>query len=430
MPEKAYRRRGKYSHLFDNPDIKRWYDNTSRGSRATADVYLRKLGAFCKQQNTNPERIIQLREGDIRNLLLDYVSWGEEQGFAGSYIESTIKAVKSWLAHNGKEIRTKIRIRGTSDTPSLRNERVPTNKELKEILLSGDKKTRAACVLVAHSGLRIGVLGNYRGDDGVRLKDLPEMAIGKGEVEFEDIPTVVAVRRELSKANHKYFSFLGEEGCGYVKAYLEERIRGGEKLEPESALITPKTSSNNFITSINIGDIIRQAIRGAGYSWRPYVLRAYFDTQLMLAENKGLVLRDYRQFWMGHKGDIENRYTTNKNILPTSVIEDMRESYKKSQQYLQTTQTQTSEEKIRDQLRHQLLLVAGFKEEEISTETINQLSDEEFQAMVRERLMGSMLNNGIRQTQVPIEKVKDYLSEGWEFVGVLPNNTAILKLPP
>ncbi|NIM44298.1 MAG: site-specific integrase, partial [Nitrososphaeria archaeon] len=82
---------------------------------------------------------------------------------------------------------------------------------------------------------------------------------------------------------------------------------------------------------------IRVAIRKAGFPWRPYVLRSYFDTQLMLAESKGLVLRDYRQFWMGHKGDIENRYTTNKQRLPEEVVEDMREAYRRSQDYLQTT---------------------------------------------------------------------------------------------
>jgi len=81
----------------------------------------------------------------------------------------------------------------------------------------------------------------------------------------------------------------------------------------------------------------------------------------MLAESKGLVLRDYRQFWMGHKGDIENRYTTNKCRLPESVIEDMREAYKRSQEYLQTTRTEeSSEEKLRQAFRKQLLLVAGF----------------------------------------------------------------------
>jgi hypothetical protein len=44
----------------------------------------------------------------------------------------------------------------------------------------------------------------------------------------------------------------------------------------------------------------------------------------MVAENAGRVIRDYRQFWMGHKGDMEARYTTNKHRLPPEVIEDMR----------------------------------------------------------------------------------------------------------
>jgi hypothetical protein len=30
---------------------------------------------------------------------------------------------------------------------------------------------------------------------------------------------------------------------------------------------------------------------------------------------------------MGHKGDIEHTYTTNKGVLPPNVVEDMREAY-------------------------------------------------------------------------------------------------------
>jgi len=93
-----------------------------------------------------------------------------------------------------------------------------------------------------------------------------------------------------------------------------------------------KARMKTFVRATSIGDAIRQAIRRVGFNWRPYVLRAYFDTQLMLAESKGLVIRDYRQFWMGHKGDIENRYTTNKCRLPEDVIEDMREAYRRSQE--------------------------------------------------------------------------------------------------
>jgi len=202
---------------------------------------------------------------------------------------------------------------------------VPTRKELKKIFLSGDKKARVSSVLVAHSGLRLKTLGNYEGDDGLRIRDLPEINIEGDSVDFTQIPTLVIVRRELSKAGHQYFTFLSQEGCEYLKDYLEERIREGETLAPDSSIVTPKLRMKPFIRAVNIGDTIRGAMRRAGFAWRPYVLRSYFDTQLMLAESKGLVLRDYRQFWMGHKGDIESRYTTNKCKLPEAVVEDMRE---------------------------------------------------------------------------------------------------------
>ncbi|MDI1495879.1 MAG: hypothetical protein K8823_1187 [Cenarchaeum symbiont of Oopsacas minuta] len=44
-------------------------------------------------------------------------------------------------------------------------------------------------------------------------------------------------------------------------------------------------------------------------------MRAYFDTQLLIAESKGKIAHDIRAFFMGHSGNIEARYTTNKGIL-------------------------------------------------------------------------------------------------------------------
>ena len=381
--------RAKYAFLLEDVDVRRWYENVARGSEVTADVYLRRLGAFCKHFKLKPKKLVALGEDELYNLLLDYVSALERAGRAGSYIESALKAVKSWLVHNGVEIRRRIKIRGARDTPSLRDERVPTQQELRRIFLSGDKKARAACVLVAHSGLRLMTLGNYRGLDGLRVGDFPEMKIEDNEIKFEQIPTMVVVRPELSKARHQYFTFLSEEGCQYLKDYLEERMLNGERLTPNSPIIRPKVASKPFIRTVNIGDMIRNVIRKAGFSWRPYVLRVYFDTQLMLAESKGLILRDYRQFWMGHKGDIENRYTTNKCRLPESVIEDMREAYEKSQEFLQTTKPEIGREKLAEEFRKQLLLVAGLTPEEISKLNIAGLTDEEFQKIVRKRLLGN-----------------------------------------
>ena len=383
--------RRKYGKLLENPDVERWYRNVARGSRVTADVYLRRVGGFCKEKGLTPADLAGKDERDLRNLLMDFISSMEEKGYAGSYIESIVKAVRSWLSHNYVEMKGKIKIKGARKTPSLKNERVPTQKELKRILLSGDKKARTACVFMAHSGVRNEALGDYLGNDGLRVRDLPEATVEEGTIEFERVPTIVVVREPLSKGKHQYFTFLGEEGCEYLKDYLSERMREGEEISHESAIITPKLRMKPFIRSVNIGDAVRGAIRKAGFSSRPYVLRSYFGTQLMLAESKGLVIRDYRSFWMGHKGDIENRYTTNKYRLPETVIEDMREAYRRSQDFLQTGVSETaSEERIKEAFKRQLLLVAGFKEEEMEDIDLANMSDEEFQSLVRQRLAGIM----------------------------------------
>jgi len=421
-------RRAKYAFLLEDADVRRWYRNVARGSQVTADVYLRRLGSFCSHFGLTPKRLVSLGRDEIYNLLLDYVSDLEAAGRAGSYIESALKAVKSWLAHNNLEVKRKIKIRGVRDTPTLRNERTPTPEELRRIFLSGDKKARVACVLMAHSGLRPVTLGNYRGTDGLRVRDFPEMRIEEDTVEFEKMPTIVIVRPELSKGGHQYFTFLSEEGCEYLKDYLEERMRKGEKLTADSPIIRPKVAKKPFIRSVNIGDMIREAIRKAGFSWRPYVLRAYFDTQLMLAESKGLLIRDYRQFWMGHKGDIENRYTTNKYRLPEDVIEDMREAYRRSQEYLQTTKPETGREKLIEEFRKQLLLVAGFSQEEISEIDVTGLTDEEFQDLVRKRLLGNANTDCGTQKVVSLNELEKYLENGWEYVATLPNQKVIVKL--
>jgi len=428
--------KNKYLYLFEDPDVKRWYDNLARGSQGTADVYLRRVGSFCKKVNISPKELSSLSDLEIYNLLLDYVSSMEKSGNTGSYIESTVKCVKSWLAHNGKEVRRKIRIKDARESPSLKDERVPTKEELKRTFLSGDKKTRASSVLVAHAGLRIEVLGNYTGKDGLMIGDMPEIKIENDGVTFERKPAMIVVRRELSKAGHQYFTFLSEEGCGYLQDYLEERLREGEKLSPKSPVITPKLKMKPFIRSTNIGDVIRQALRTAGFAWRPYVLRCYFDTQLMMAESKGLVLRDYRQFWMGHKGDIENRYTTNKQRLPETVIEDMRAAYARGEEFLQTSdKAQTSEDKIKESIRRQLLLVAGLSQQEVDKMDLPSVTDEELQSIVRRKLLGQTqaFNSSKSQSDCPKQKVikvedtNTYLDNGWQYVAKLTDNTIIVK---
>jgi hypothetical protein len=175
------------------------------------------LGYFCNGFEVTPERLLEMSEKQLYNMFLDMVSGMEQEGRSGGYSHSILKAVKSWLVHNRIEVKRRIKIKGVQGTPTLRDERVPTKDELKRIFLAGDEKVKVASALVAESGLRIEVLSNYLGNDGLRVSDRPEVVVKDGVVEFAHMSTIVMVRRELSKSRHQYFSFLSEEGCGCLR---------------------------------------------------------------------------------------------------------------------------------------------------------------------------------------------------------------------
>jgi hypothetical protein len=427
--------KAKYAFLLLDGDVKRWYRNLARGSKVTADVSLRRLGLFCLKKGIKPRQLIELGEEKATRLILDTVDELEAKGYANSYIESMLKALKSWLKFNNMALTIEIKINDAEDSPTLANERTPTQEELARIFRACKLDARAAVALMAFSGLRPQVLGNYDGSDGLRLSDLLEAKIDneKGLMEFTRIPTLIRVRKPLSKAGHQYFTFLCEEGCRYIKEYLENRMHKGEKLTAESAVITAKHAKKQFIRTVNIGDKIRAGIRAAGFPWRPYVLRCYFETQMMIAESKGLIIRDYRTYWMGHKGDIEARYSTNKGVLPMHVIEDMREAYRKAQKYLQTEALNEGED-LKLEFRRQLLYIVGYSKEEVEAMHIEELNDQMLQAKLKEKLL--MVNgNGdknddkkVKQKVIRLDEVEAYIESGWEYVAQLPNGKAIVRL--
>jgi len=53
-----------------------------------------------------------------------------------------------------------------------------------------------------------------------------------------------------------------------------------------------------------------------------------------MAESRGKIAHDFRVFFMGHSGSMEARYTTNKGILPETLIREMQNAYKRSEEFL------------------------------------------------------------------------------------------------
>ncbi len=127
MPRKG---EGKWRALLEDPDVKRWYDNLARGSRATADNYYRVLGRFLEANDLTAKGLLRLNGTKRENLLADHISALLNANKAASYVEVTKKAVGSWLEWNGLKLTRKIRIPGAGRRPSLRDahslQRAPT----------------------------------------------------------------------------------------------------------------------------------------------------------------------------------------------------------------------------------------------------------------------------------------------------------------
>ncbi|WP_157926501.1 hypothetical protein [Candidatus Nitrosotalea okcheonensis] len=380
----------KKDNLLSNKDIRRWYDNLARSSIVTADVRLRKLSLFCENNKTTPFEIVKLGQRDSRavaDLIEDSITTMEKQHKAPQYIKAIVTSVKSWLHHFDIEVKRKIKIANADSTPSLANERVPDDIELKELFNRASLRTGAIMALIGKAGLRPEVLGKHDASDGLMIKDLPELDIVLGIARFQVVPPKVIVRKTLSKAGHTYFTFISESGTEKVLAYLNERLASGETLTAESPVIAPssklityrgKHQGKKFMTTSVICQQVRKAMRPR-FMWRPYVLRAFFDTQLLIAESRGKIAHDFRVFFMGHKGSIEAKYTTNKSILSKLLTDEMREAFRKSQEFLD-------------------LEVTTKKEENISTEKI-----------------------------VTVEEFEKMITEGWQYVATLPNDKILVK---
>lgn len=339
------RRENKVRKLLANPDIKRWFDNIARGSPITAETRARRLVSFCEAHNMTPMELAELGIRDLRaatDLLHDHITWMEQKHYAPQYIEATMTALKSWLRHFDVQLVRRLKITNAESTPTLENERVPNGPEMDEILSRAPPREGAVISLMAKAGLRPEVLGNHDGTDGLMIKDLPDLEIVNGTARFRQSPAKVIVRRTLSKARHQYFTFLTDGGAKRILVYLNDRTAKGEILNSESSVIAPNRDykygrqgrdGNKFLLTVRISNIVRNTFRPR-FTWRPYVLRAYFDTQLLVAESRGKIAHDFRVFFMGHKGSIEAKYTTNKGILSEDLVKEMLEAFKRSEELL------------------------------------------------------------------------------------------------
>jgi hypothetical protein len=166
------------------------------------------------------------------------------------------------------------------------------------------------------------------------------------------------------------------------------------------------------------------------------VLRAYFDTNMTIAESKGLISHPYLQFMTGHKGDIEATYSTNKGRLPPDMIEGMRNSYKQCGQFLSTTYQQIEQSTVVKQAKIEALKSMAKSLLDIDLMEVKIAKEREVQRILSWDEQIELFENEIKkmreiesdpQKLVKEEELEDYLEDGWEFVSVLPSQKILIR---
>jgi hypothetical protein len=465
-PTKSYRGQSKhkgsiYNYLLNDPTFKRWFENEKRGSTATAYERLRRMGQLHKRYNKLPADFPALGAQGATDFIDTMITEMEDEGIAPNYAANFKKALVSWLNWNNIQLTRRLKIKDRGQNVKYTDEQIPLPDEVQKVLDRATPREKTCISFMAYAGCRIEVLGDLTGENGLKLRDLPELEIKNNTVTFTAMPIRVIVRANLNKARHQYETFLNQQGATYFQQYIEWRMSEKivrmarkkkdeepakivippEPLTPDSPVVTAeRLSIGQFLRSNQINGIIKRAITGAGYNWRPYVFRAFFAENMTSAERKRTIIEEDRVWWMGHKGTIEAVYTkTNKRLNPGKLTE-LREAYKEAaEQYLTPHKaTYVPLEQAGNELKRLYLAQYG----KMTDEEIGKLGDltnytfPQLTEIVEKRKKPTRKEEAKspeRQIMVPVGKVDEigkYLKKGYTFAKEQPiPKHAILEIP-
>jgi integrase len=160
---------------------------------------------------------------------------------------------------------------------------IPTLAEVQTFPGSLRPQGEGGRVAHAFSGLRPATIGSADGTDGLKVGDLPELEVKDGKVAFAKVSTLIIVRKKISKIRKPFITFAPAQTCEYIRQYLEDRARG-EELTPDTAVVsvseynhkTDKAPYSHYkkyygehLTTGKLREVLRHAIRDAGFPWRP-----------------------------------------------------------------------------------------------------------------------------------------------------------------
>jgi integrase len=437
---------GRHKALLSDPTVRSWWEARSLRSRLSADQYLRQLGLLLEHLGLSSTEIGALAKNDpdrLRDMLIRNAATLKGEGKLDSYVSKFSEGLKSYfrfqrIPFDGYPLLSSVR------GASLGDERVPSPEELGRILDHLSPRGRVIALFMAHSGVRPGVLGAYQGGNGLRLSDLTELVLDRKKRSFAKVPFVIRVPADLSKTRVAYVTFGTSQLAQTFLGYLNDRALGGETLKPDSpvvagnpvrgvALLSRQGArySKGFLSTKVIVEEVRSALQATvsrGVRWRPYVLRAYCSTRLLMAEGAGKITWDLREAILGHDGGVAARYNVGKR-WSEELLNEARAAFRRCEPFLSTATIASGSGDGADRVLKAFFEARGLPSQEAAKLDFSSKSNEELVEMFRKLGSAQAPSTSPTERAVATKEVPGLLEQGWRFVAALDAERTILRSP-
>ena len=431
--------------LLRDPDIATWIKDRARPG--TGITQLEHLRIFLERTNLDSAALIQLskeNERKLRNVVLDFVREEQARGLRAKYVGNIWWSVRSLLRSVGSAPNWNPSVQETEADEEAMSRIVPTHQQVRQI--AGAVKSardRMVVLILASSGIRIGTFATQNGSaDGLRLKNLVDLRLDP-EPHFEKYPPILRIPPFLSKGKSGYYTGISSDAAEATVTYLKERQRRGERLSEETPLVVPdhrgtrvsrkSKDGQSFIVRKSLASRIQIAmdtVSPKGVRWTPHTLRAWVSTKLEAAEDRGLVSRTRREYFLGHAlGSVDSAYNLGR-ALSADKIEELRASYAKCLPSLSSAGEQSTS--VTEQCQA-LLLAAEFDEESIAS-----LGPLSFDLVISElrkkqeaidKATEPSSTDSARQKVVSVHAVEAWIAKGWRYLGPLNGTKSVIEAP-
>ena len=235
-------------------------------------------------------------EADVENFV------NSKSSMAPKTVKLRTSAIKTFLIENDVELSTKFwrRLsRKVKGSRALTLDKVPSNTELRKILMHMPIHGKALCLTLASSGMRIGEALQLRMDD----------------VKLSEHPPTINIRGEYTKTGNSRFAFISGEAKEVIDEWLKTR---------DAYLSAAAAKSHTYAKSTEDQRLFPFKCTTAYFIWQhalehaqkderdlstnrhrihPHVLRKFFRTKMAT-----LIPVDVTEALMGHEGYLTEVY--------------------------------------------------------------------------------------------------------------------------